>query len=1497
MRRISLWLGVGALLSLLALIGSVSLSTTAAQPLHAFQPGLNQAQTKGATEDPTLKRLQEQGVPLRNNWWQFVPDIDPATKLNKALLQQFQSNPDQEQGFMVYLKAQADTSNTITDWNAKGEYVLRQLETVANATQPALMNAIAQQRMAGRVSKAMGFTIINAVFVRGNMQAALELAGRSDVAFIDPDHRYYPLNDGQTVSASIAGASANASAASSPNTVEPGVQAVHAPQVWALGYRGQGVVVGHIDTGVDYLHPALVRQYRGNLGGGNFDHNYNWWDARADQPGQNVPYDDDGHGTHTIGTVLGEDQSQTNQIGVAPGAKFISAKVFPNGGSSGNEEITPAEDFMLAPWDLNHQNRRPDLRPNIVTNSWGDNECWNTDSWLVTLAWIDAGIMPTFANGNAGPTAGSVGSPGGYPFLLGIGAVSAPSPDPSTWTIASFSSRGPSCWGGVIKPDVVAPGVNVRSSLPGGSYGSLSGTSMATPHSAGVMALVLSANPNLTYVDMMGILTRTAYFRSVWGTRPNNNYGWGMIQADAAVDMALHGPHLSGTVTSGSNNLAGATITAVRSDGDTYTAQTRANGTYSMTLLAGTYTVTASLFGYNPVTLTGQNFMTDTNPVLNFNLTALPTYQVSGQLLMFGSCTPISGTINITPPGWLTVTAPSGSYNVNLPAGNYTFVARAGAAMQPITQTVTVSGNTVQNFTFGPAHDNANTYHVERLQSYTWISGTTQLTFDDPHDGYSAVTLPFPFTYYGNTYTTMNVSTNGFITFNDFTYARMWANTWIPDPGPTSRNSSYRYPNNAIYPYWDDLSIAPRSYGAVYTAVSGSAPNRVFVVEWRDVAGAGDGRLREGITFSVQLEETTNNITVIYHDVDAAYGYGYSATEGIENQAGTDGIQLGFNERGIIGNMQAYRFIPQPAPNITPCGGPTPTGTPPTNTPTRTPAPSTPTPTATVCTPGPGSWSPGAPHPTAVIRAVGVYYPPNGKFYTMGGRSSDSAGSDLRSPREYDPATNTWTVKSATYPDANVNNMAGGVLNVSGTPVIVTVGGSAAGGSTSVGRVVYYNPTTDTLTEVSTDPWPPGANNNTLPGGWAVWNNRLYILGGFTINVGMIDEIWEYDPARPAGSRWVQKSAHLPYPLGYIPATAINGVIYTAGGSDYQAGGLVDTDYSFKYDIATDSITTIANIPRLTAETVALNLNNEMWVLGGGRTSPNPSNEVDIYNPSTNTWRMGLPFVQPRRNFPAATDGTRIWLVGGYAPTTATDAMEIFTPGQPCPTSTPTPIATNTPTATNTPSAPSPTPTALVCEMNFSDVPPTNPFYIYIRCLYCRGILGGYSDGTFRPYNPTTRGQMSKIVANAAGILDPIPPGTQTYTDVPPSHPFWVYIERLSAHGIVGGYSDGTFRPDNWVTRGQMTKFASNAAGFSEPIPPGTQTYTDVPPTQTFYVYIERLSSRGIISGYQCGQPPAGPCDPQNRPWFLPDNTVTRGQTAKIVSNTFFPVNCAPRGR
>jgi N-acetylneuraminic acid mutarotase len=223
-------------------------------------------------------------------------------------------------------------------------------------------------------------------------------------------------------------------------------------------------------------------------------------------------------------------------------------------------------------------------------------------------------------------------------------------------------------------------------------------------------------------------------------------------------------------------------------------------------------------------------------------------------------------------------------------------------------------------------------------------------------------------------------------------------------------------------------------------------------------------------------------------------------------------------------------------------------------------------------------------------------------------------------------------------------------------------------------------------------PW-PAVMGMVLPGGFTVLNNKLYILGGFdTITNGgqAINQIWEFTPTTNV---WVQKSTVLPVALGYIPTTTIGSLIYTGGGTDITAGALTDTTNSFVYNPVANTISTIASIPRATGETRALNFCNQMYVMGGGRTAPNPSNEVDIYDPVSNTWSMGLPFATARRNFPTATDGTtHIWLSGGYASdgVTVLDSMEIFScPVSPCGAPSPTPTAT--PTATVAASA---TPTA-----------------------------------------------------------------------------------------------------------------------------------------------------------------------------------------------------------
>ena len=202
------------------------------------------------------------------------------------------------------------------------------------------------------------------------------------------------------------------------------------------------------------------------------------------------------------------------------------------------------------------------------------------------------------------------------------------------------------------------------------------------------------------------------------------------------------------------------------------------------------------------------------------------------------------------------------------------------------------------------------------------------------------------------------------------------------------------------------------------------------------------------------------------------------------------------------------------------------------------------------------------------------------------------------------------------------------------------------------------------------------------------------------------------------------------------------------------------------------------------------------------------------------------------------------------------------------------------------------------CSLQFSDVPSTSTFYTPVRCLACRGVISGYADGTFRPNTPITRGQLAKMVSNATGFNEPV--SGQTFQDVPPSHTFYVWIQRLTARGFMSGYPCGGpgepcvnnrpyFRPNTNATRAQTSKIVSNAAGFAET--QTTQTFQDVPPSNQFYQFIQRLASRGIMGGYPCGG--AGEPCVNNRPYFRPTNNVTRGQASKIVANTFFP-GCNP---
>ncbi len=298
---------------------------------------------------------------------------------------------------------------------------------------------------------------------------------------------------------------------------------------------------------------------------------------------------------------------------------------------------------------------------------------------------------------------------------------------------------------------------------------------------------------------------------------------------------------------------------------------------------------------------------------------------------------------------------------------------------------------------------------------------------------------------------------------------------------------------------------------------------------------------------------------------------------------------------------------------------------------------------------------------------------------------------------------------------------------------------------------------------------------------------------------------------------------------------------------------------------------------------------------GGPTATPIPANTSTPIPTNTNT---PLPPTATNTPLPTQTPG---------GPTATPIPADTSTPtppdtGTPLPTQTPGgPTATTVPADTSTPALP----TATACPIQFSDVPANSTFYTYIRCMACRGIINGYTSGCgtgnpcFRPGNNVTRGQLSKIVSNAAGFTDPQP--NQMFQDVPATSAFQVFIGRLASRGFISGYACGApgepcvapgnlpyFRPDNNATRGQISKIDSNAAGFNDT--PSGQQFEDVASGSAYYTYTYRLSTRTIMGGYPCGGP-GEPCGPNNLPYFRPNNDATRGQTAKIVSNTFLP-NC-----
>ncbi|MFO7698783.1 MAG: S8 family serine peptidase, partial [Anaerolineae bacterium] len=579
------------------------------------------------------------------------PAAEPANlaavdKIQADLLDAFAA--EGSANFFVVMAEKADLSaaNGIADWSARGHYVYDTLREVAARSQAPVIAYAQEHDLAYR-----SFLTVNSVYFQsGTLQIAEDLAALPGVDYLRLEGEAY-IQPGDEIDASPDAPGWNL------DLLNPGedLYGMQAAQVWNLyGVRGDGVVVANIDTGAYYEHEALVGQYRGNEGDGTFDHDFDWYMPTYGCDDSNGPCDNDGHGSGTVGIMAGQTPDFAEQIGVAPAAEWIACKGCEENSCS-DAALTGCADWMLAPCpfqvDPGDPACDPDMRPHIVNNSWGGGGC---STWYRSYvqAWVASGIFPAFSAGNT-VGCGTLGSPGDNPESFGTAAHSSAG--------LNLYAGGPSCFfpnpscdpdAHEVDPHLNAPTFGRTAGNTQGEYYNLSGTSGASPHTAGAVALIWSANP--AYIgDILGtftILEQSTNHDVPLGNCgkpacagdnnwPNYEYGWGYLDALAAVEMA-GAPEVDQGLLDGyvydadtGDPIAGATVNAVPGLlAANPNATTDPTGYYTITLVVGTYDVTASALGYVDMSVTGIEILTDTVTSQDFALELEPGWRLGPDL-------------------------------------------------------------------------------------------------------------------------------------------------------------------------------------------------------------------------------------------------------------------------------------------------------------------------------------------------------------------------------------------------------------------------------------------------------------------------------------------------------------------------------------------------------------------------------------------------------------------------------------------------------------------------------------------------------------------------------------------------------------------------------------------------------------------------------------------------------------------------------------------------
>ncbi len=563
--------------------------------------------------------------------YQDIPWVDPALLAK--------SKTSEPLDYLIYFEERADLSDAYSmSWEARGWFVYETLNRLAEEAQAEVRSYLDAQAVPYEA-----FWVQNVIAVQSSTAETLTgLLNFREIESLQSIPQVF-LEEQPDVNVSEADTPVTAGTAS--NLVQ-----IKADQVWSLGFTGDGVVVGSIDTGAHYTHEALISSYRGNLGEGIFSHHYQWWDAVNHQ---DAPYDDNGHGSHVTGTMTGA-RAQQEEIGVAPGADWIACKAIAKNGQAWGNDLIKCGQFMTAPTNLSGENANPNLRPQVVNNSWGD--CGRSyRDWFegVIDAWLAAGIYPVFANGNASncgysspPGLNTAGNPARSYHVTAVGSTGLDDGQyavHSNWgptdSLDNLNANGyPS-----IKPQVVAPGVNIRSAIGADdhAYASWSGTSMSAPHVAGLVALMWESAGCLAgnYTDTETLILETARpipYDTGQGDEgpgfvPNHATGWGEIDALAAVNSSLAycaGGYLDGRVADNESGvlLADVTIEAISQADPPVRVSTKTNQLGEYRLFVNSeeaYTLTASAYGYlrvefNDVSVPGPGGTTTTH----FNLKA-----------------------------------------------------------------------------------------------------------------------------------------------------------------------------------------------------------------------------------------------------------------------------------------------------------------------------------------------------------------------------------------------------------------------------------------------------------------------------------------------------------------------------------------------------------------------------------------------------------------------------------------------------------------------------------------------------------------------------------------------------------------------------------------------------------------------------------------------------------------------------------------------------------